>query len=335
MSRSVVSINQLLADATSRDPVTVAHSLSGARFEWVVIGGERFFLKYQDARDDWLMRATFDDGRRYVSLWENEIFDALPDEIDHAEIGCAFDDGVGAVLMRDVSAGLVPEEVFSVSLHRRLLDHMAALHVRFWGWKDDIGLTPPARRYLAFSPEVASAEAALALASGGESVGNRSVPSFMAQGWGLLPSVSPTLAEVVMPLLDDPTPLLDALGEVPHTLVHGDWKAANLVSQPDGRTLLLDWGELVGEATPTADLALYLALNAALLPESKETTIATYRAALERRGVDTGGWWEAAIALDLLGSAVQFGWEKALGGPGPELEWWERRAAEGVVFLDR
>jgi hypothetical protein len=31
---------------------------------------------------------------------------------------------------------------------------------------------------------------------------------------------------------------------------------------------------------------------------------------------------------------VQFGWEKALGGGGPELDWWETRAAEGAECLE-
>ena len=39
------------------------------------------------------------------------------------------------------------------------------------------------------------------------------------------------------------------------------------------------------------------------------------------------------VALALLGAAVNFGWEKALGGPGPELDWWCDRAAEGVRVL--
>ena len=87
-----------------------------------------------------------------------------------------------------------------------------------------------------------------------------------------------------MPLLDDPSPLVDALGRMPHTLVHGDWKAANLGSHPDGRTVLLDFGEVPGEASPMADLSWYLALNAALLPEPKDAVLERYRHALGRRG---------------------------------------------------
>jgi predicted ATPase len=51
-------------------------------------------------------------------------------------------------------------------------------------------------------------------------------------GWSRLPSVAPALAAAVLPLLDDLTALLTALGQVPHTFVHGDWKAGNLGEHP-------------------------------------------------------------------------------------------------------
>jgi hypothetical protein len=97
--------------------------------------------------------------------------------------------------------------------------------------------------------------------------------------------------------------------------------------------VLLDFGEASGEASPIADLSWYLALNAGLLPESNDDAISTYRTGLEGHGVDTGGWWDRAVALEMLGTMVQFGWEKALGGPGPELAWWERWAAAGAAWL--
>ena len=54
---------------------------------------------------------------------------------------------------------------------------------------------------------------------------------------------------------------------------------------------------------------------------------------LERHGVDTTGWWDEALGLEMLGTLVQFGWEKALGGPGAELDWWETWAAKGAEWL--
>jgi hypothetical protein len=317
----------LLARAESRRPWTPDDTKSGARFERVVIEGEPFILKYQDPRDDWLLRASGDPGRAYVRLWESGVLDRLPPEIDHAVVAADYDGAVGRVLLRDVATSLLePDAPFTARQHARYMKHMAALHAAFWGWHDDIGLTSLERRYLLLSPQVAAAEEARGTSA--------DVPRAMADGWRCLPEVSPAMAKVVLPLLDDPSRLVAALARVPHTLVHGDWKAANLGSHPDGRTVLLDFGELPGEASPLADVGWYLALNAALLPESKDDALETYRRALEESGVATSGWWDDAVALELLGCMMQFGWEKALGGVGEELKWWENRVQRGSRRLD-
>ncbi len=323
---AVDSLEYLLAAASSRRPWVPDDTKSGAHFERVVIGDDRYVLKYQDPSVDWMLRATADPGRRYVLLWERGLLARLPDVIDHGVVACGFDGALGRVLLRDVTAQLLPPgRPLSSGQHARFLDHMAAMHAAFWGWHDDVGLTPLAARYLMFSPAVARAEAA----RGSSAV----VPRAMGEGWAALPVVAPRLAEVLLPLLDDPAPLVTALQQVPHTLVHGDWKAANLGTHADGRTVLLDFGEVPGEASPIADLSWYLALNADLMPETNDAAIATYRACLERQGISTGDWWDAAVALELLGAMVQFGWEKALGGPGPELDWWEARAVDGARWL--
>jgi hypothetical protein len=319
-------LDALLATAVDRRAWQPDDTKSGARFERMTIGGDRYVLKYQDPEDDWILRATGDPGVRYVRLWEEGILDRLPAVIDAAVVAASFDGAVGRVLLRDVTDALLPTgQPFSMALHNRFIDHMAALHAEFWGWEDEIGLTPLATRYRAFTPVVAAAEAA----RGSDLL----VPRVMAEGWSQLGSVSPILADCVLPLLDDVCPLVSALEALPHTLVHGDWKAANLGAKGDGRTVLLDFGEFPGQASPLADLSWYLALNSDLLPESKDDTIPRYRAALERAGITTTGWWERAVALELLGAMVQFGWEKVLSGPGPELTWWEEHAASGAACL--
>lgn len=325
MPEASPGLRELLGRAEEREAWFPDDTKSGARFERVVIGGEHFVLKYQDPRDDWILRATGDPGHVYVRLWESGLLDRLPPVLDHAVVAAEYDGTVGMILLRDVSAALLGGDVaFTPAQHAGLLEHMAALHAAFWGWSDDVGLLPLDRRYRMFSPAVAAAEVARTSPA--------AVPLAMAEGWGLLPEVSPAMAGVVMPLLADPGPLLAALAGVPHTLVHGDWKAANLGIHPDGRTVLLDFGEVPGEASPLADLAWYLALNAALLPEPKDAVLESYRAALERT-IDTAGWWDDAVALELLGCMVQFGWEKALGGPGDELSWWEERVLRGARRL--
>jgi aminoglycoside phosphotransferase (APT) family kinase protein len=126
--------------------------------------------------------------------------------------------------------------------------------------------------------------------------------------------------------------LVEALASTPQTFVHANFKLDNLGVTPDGRTVVLDW-EMSGRGAPTEDLAWYLAINCRRLPQSKEESIAAYRAALEACGVVTSPWWDKQIALTLLGALVQFGWEKAFSGYDDELAWWEARAIEGAALL--
>ncbi|HEU5003990.1 MAG TPA: phosphotransferase [Actinomycetota bacterium] len=316
-----------LVGSGTRSPMVPEDSYSGARFEWVVIGGVRHVLKYQDLRDDIFMRATGDVGHRYVALWESGVLDALPEVIDHATVGCALEGRVGAILMRDVGDRLLPpgDIVFPMDQHRRFLAHMAALHAAFWGFRDTVGLTPLANRYVFFTPAMAGLEAR----RGGV------LPPILemtVKGWAAFRGLAPELAGVIAALHTDATPLLDALAALPHTLVHGDWKAGNLGEQPDGRTVLLDWGELPGEASPLADLAWYLSINAARLPESKLDTAAAYRQELERCGVATAPWWEDAFAVEMLATTMQLGWNKALGDQA-EMDWWRHWAGRGARCL--
>ena len=88
----------------------------------------------------------------------------------------------------------------------------------------------------------------------------------------------------------------------------------------------------MGEEPVCHELGWYLALNRSRLPRPKELVIDEFRTALERRGVATTGWFERQLALCLLGTVVQFGWEKALGDEA-ELMWWCDRARSGLALL--
>jgi hypothetical protein len=324
------TVEELLADATERRPMLSGDSKSGARFERVLIDGEPHIVKYLHVDDDWIMRSTGDLACRPVTVWRAGILDRVPACVDHAVVGAAT--GLGrngwgcALLMRDMSAWLVSEGDDPVPLdqHLRFLEHMAALHASFWGWRDTIGLTPEFHRFTEFSAGNMDPEGA----RGWPDV----VPRLIVDGWARYPSVAPEVADAVLALAADPTPLVDALRTCPRSFLHGDWKMGNLGSLPDGTTVLLDWA-VPGEGCPTLELAWYLALNAAKLPQSKEDAVEAYRGALESLGVSTASWWDCALDLALLAGSVWFGWEKALGGPGPELAWWVERAAMGLARL--
>jgi hypothetical protein len=326
------SIETMLAGATGRVPLVDGAGKSGATLERVTLGGDPYVVKYLTLADDWTMRAAGVLGGASLEVWRRGLFSRLPDCLDQPIVAVAREPAtdtrgpVTALLMRDVGEWMVPvnDDVIPLDQQLRFLDHMSTMHATFWGGGEEIAVVPPMHRYLELSPWMAGAEAA-----GGSA---HLVPRLVGQGWEQLARVAPDAASVVLPLAWDPAPLVDALERTPQTFVHGNWKLDNLGTDTEGRTVVLDW-ELPGRGAALSDLAWYLAINCRRLPQSKEATIDGYRAALERRGIDTEPWWQAQLGLSLLGALVQFGWEKALGGYDDELAWWEARALEGSRLL--
>jgi hypothetical protein len=314
----VGSVERMLAGVSSRAPMEKSvDSLSGSPFERVVIDGEPYLVKYVGWRVDWLARALGDRDCHVRQLWSHGVLAALPAEIDHTIVGVA-DDPVGgqvALLLRDVGPWLVPagSSRLPIAQHRRFLEHLAIMHAAFWGFEDRIGLLPPGHRYTALTPATGEREAA----EGHDDP----VPRALAGGWAALRRAAPEAHAYAAALAQDPGPLVDALATTPATFVHGDWKAGNLGSHPDGRTILLDWG-WPGRAGPLVDVAWYLAVNCDRLPESKEDTLAAYREALRRQGVDPNPWWDDQFGPAMLGAFVQLGWSKT--HDPVELAWWVR-----------
>ncbi len=321
----------LLASATRREAMADAPGKSGASLERLEIDGQAYVLKHLDLAADWTMRASGCLRGVPLELWECGVLDQLPSCLNQPIVGVIREGGTGTgpsggcgVLMHDVSRWLVPvaDDPIPLSQHLRFLQHMAALHAAFWD--SDLELVPAMHRYLELSPWTAEAEAAIG--------SDHLVPQLVAKGWPLLAEVAPAAAAVVSPLARDPGPLVEALASTPQTFVHSNWKLDNLGTDSAGRTVLLDW-EQAGRGAALSDLAWYLAINCRRLPQSKEASIAAYRAALEECGIDTAPWWERQLSLCLLGALVQFGWEKALGGYDEELAWWESRALAAQPLL--
>jgi hypothetical protein len=321
MSRPVArSAAELLAAVTSREPLTPGDGKSAVPMERVVIEGSSYVVKQISPRFDWISRATGDYGCRALACWRDGILDQLPACLDHTVVGVAYEPETltTTLLMHDVGEHLVPEGSAPVSAeqHRRFIEHMAVLHAAFWGIAETLpDLTPMTARYTALSPQTAEVEAALGQPA--------EVPAMLAACWSELDAAAPEAAPIARAIAADPWPLVEALAATPQTFVHADWKMGNLGSHPDGRTILIDW-QWPGTAPGCLDLAWYLAVNCDRLPESKEDTIAAYRDALERHGVDTAGWFERQLDLCLLGGFVQMGWCKT--HDAAELGWWAEHA---------
>lgn len=329
--RVASGLDDLLAGAVHRRPLSMDDGKSGTRMERLSIHGVPYVLKHLDLEESWLMRSTGDLGRRQVLLFGSGLLDALPGCIDHAVVAVAAVPATGgrqgsALLMRDVGDHLVPEgsAPLTTEQEHRFIDAMAALHAAYWGFGGDDVLMSLAMHYTFLSEATTVVEA--------ERGGRDAVPPLIQAGWSRLGTMSPGVSRMLRGLLDDLSPLVLALEATPQTLVHGDWKLGNMGGGPDGRTILLDW-DRVSRGPGTLDLAWYLAINCDRLARPKEAVIDLYRERLEAHGVDTAGWFETQVELALIGAFVQLGWEKLLGGNPAELAWWDARLAAADHLL--
>ena len=315
----------LLADVVSREPLAAADGLSGSMLERVVLAsGQALVVKHVRAGGDWIMRASHDQGRA-AELWSSGVLARVPAAVDHTVLGVEQDGGGWAVIMRDVSAALVPDHLrLTRDDSRRVLAAAAALHAEFW---DDppLELCSMADRYQFLSPATTRREAG----------GSDEVPKLIGRGWERFGEVVPAeVAEPVLAILERPEPFAAALSRFPRTLIHGDLKLGNLGFLED-RVVLLDWGTQTGWAPPAVETAWYLAINASRIDASREQVLDDFRAAEGERHD------EDALRLALLGGLVQLGWDKALhatGHPDPairareaaDLAWWTARAGDAL-----
>ena len=332
VARSVAdSVEELLAGARRNGLFVPDDARSPAGFERVEIDGERCVIKYVHPDSDFTMRVSGDVGCRPRRVWEAGLMDLAPGTIDHAMLGVARwgRNGWGAaLLMRDVSDDLpvLGDEPISEDLHAAFLDGIAALAAPLWDFQGDMGLLPHRLRWAWFGRAQLAGEERLGFPE--------AVPRIATEGWQRFATRAPAdVVDAIEALRGDPLPLSDAVRETPQTFVHGDWKIGNLGRAADGRVVLLDWA-YPGEGPVCHELAWYLALNRARIPRghTKESTIEDFRAALERHGIATDGWWERQLMLSLAGALVQFGWEKALGDDD-ELNWWIDAARPGLDAL--
>jgi hypothetical protein len=320
-------MTSLLADVVAREPLAVTDGRSGSLLERVVLaGGETLVVKHVRDGGDWIMRASHDHGRA-AELWSSGVLARVPGVIDHAVVGAERVDGGWVVIMRDVSAALVPDHArLTRADSRRVLEAAAALHASFWD-EPPLALCSMVDRYRLLSPATTRREAG----------GADEVPKLIGRGWERFAELVPDdVAGPVLAVLERPEPFAAALSAFGSTLVQGDLKLGNLGFTED-RVVMLDWGTQTGWAPPAAEAAWYLAINWSRIDASREQVLDDFRAAEGDRHD------EDALRLALLGGLVQLGWDKALaagGHPDPavraregaDLAWWTARAREALAL---
>src|SRR5262245_24135190 len=183
---------------------------------------------------DWIVRATRDIALREAFVADRQLRLVEPLVAPYFGTGSAGE--AIAILMPDLSGELFAWEtaVDDATVHLTL-DAIARLHAMPWAeykatspdW--DWPWCPlPERLLLLTRP---SAERYRA---DGNPVGER-----FLTGWDAYDRHAPVAAQALIERLSaDPSPLLDALGRLPRTGLHGDLKLANVAPLDDGRVAL-------------------------------------------------------------------------------------------------
>jgi Phosphotransferase enzyme family len=292
---------------------------SGARITAIEQGGARYVLKRIRYADDWLMQVVGDAECREALFAASPLVDRLPHLVRTPTLTVARDGDGWAILMRDISPLLLSAQgVVQPPTTEVVLDALVAMHAVFWDDPlADAGFdVPGAREHLRFlGPDTGRK-----LLDEGRDFG-------LLRGWERFDALAPApMSALVRRLFADPSPLLDALGRMPQTLLHGDAKLANMGI--DGTTVwMFDWS-FVRRAPVCAEVAWFLAVNSSRLPWSLDETIERYRARLAH-ALGPERWaatdWPSQRAAMFVVGLMLYGWGKALdadAGRPEELRWW-------------
>lgn len=299
------------------------HPLSGGGYTGAGIsriqrGDERYVVKRSRCAEDWVRRLTGDATCREAEFAVSPLVARLPASVRVATVGATHDGDAWALLMRDISPLLLPEERISNERLDAILAAVAAMHAAFWDDPLDgagVGWCGIAERLSLLSPRTGEM-----LVAEGNDFG-------LAEGWRVFDRIAPPAArDLARRLRDDVTPLVRLIESLPPTLLHGDLKAANMGLEGD--TLwLLDW-TMVSRAPVALDISWLIAVNSGLLPPRLDDVFDAYARHLERalgRERIAAARWPEQRAGAMLCGLMMYGWGKALdavAGYPEELRWW-------------
>ena len=132
-------------------------------------------------------------------------------------------------------------------------------------------------------------------------------------------AVEDDVAEPILALLEDPSPLVSKLESHGTTLLHGDLRDEH-IGFDDGTLIALDWGAAT-QGHPVLDLAWYMVHDVWRIDATHDEVVEDFRRARGER--------DDPRAVDLLGllGLLMYGWIFGLGAVDPHRP---RRASVGA-----
>jgi hypothetical protein len=292
---------------------------SGAGLERVRLrDGRVLVVKRVDPQHDVTLALTGGGPSREYVLWRDGAFDRLPPGVGHAVVDGWLEGDCTVLVLRDLGDRILSwDDRLTARQAHRAMTAVAALHVAFLGQAPP-GLAPLDLVLTLFTPRRIR-EAGL---------DEVELMRLAMRGWELFAETVPAdVADPVLALLDDPSPLVTALLRSPTTLAHGDLATVNMALDEQG-LVLIDW-TLATAAPGALDVARFVAGCASVVDATREDLIGWYRAAAGPACDDR------TMHLGLLSGMVWLGWNKALDAvehPDPgtrvreraDLDWWVR-----------
>ena len=300
------SLSSLLSKPVAhveRRPMSNHNGLAGGRLSYVDTDNGRYVLKNMSIDSDWIMYASDDQRGRSVRLWQYGLLDRLRPFLEHQTIACGRDDEGWAILMHDLGDGIHWRgQAAATDAVPQFLNALARMHATFWNdpllLEDRVGLCDPARLL---------DQSALPVARGhtNNSASNSPIPVWVVEGWEIMSELlDPEVFEAMHTLIENPSPLFKALDHYPFTLLHGDYRDANLAVLAQGQLVAFDWQE-AAHCLMTVDLAWYTNDIRDLITLSQAHSF--YRERLEgylRQEFDDQ-YWEAMLDLGYLVNALR------------------------------
>lgn len=308
------AVTSVLDGAHERSPFAGEGGRTGATFERAVLRDGTPVVVKHISSNDWMLVVS--GGVSYIDTMSRAgVFDRMPHVIDHTMLALEPVDGGYVLVMRDASEHVLAEgRVLSRDENRRVLTAVDAMYREFWG--DRLTACSLEEHFEIFSPRILDRLGHL----------QTPIPALMRRGWDMFSSVAPSdVTDVMIGLLEDPTPIVRELEKLPSTLIHGDLRLHNLGLSPE-RVVLLDW-EVVGVGPPSIDFGWYLIISAGRIDATREQITGDFREI-------SGDLFDpVALELGLLSALLFLGWNKAidiLENPDPairaqeraDLDWW-------------
>jgi hypothetical protein len=297
---------------------------SGNPLERLVLAdGRRLIAKRIVPGTNWIDRHTRDEGREAL-LFTSGVLGRMPDTIDHAVVAVERDGEAWWVVMRDVSAFLLPDgKRLTREEHRRILDAVDPMWEEFWGERVP-HVCSLHDCFRLFSPAIAEAERdSLDL-----------LPKQYEAFWeAFAEAVDADVAEAVLALLEDPAPLVAELEARGTTLVHADIRDEQIGLDGD-RLVLLDWGR-ASQGHPVVDFFWSICHNAWRVDATHDELVEDFRRTRGERDDPR------ATDLGVIAGLAMYGWvfgHSAAYHPDPverewarhELDWWVPRARQAL-----